>query len=149
LRSEFSVERNGHTRILDSNRVVARNENNEPEFLIALLEDITERRQLSSDLENTKKFLEMIIDNVPIALDVKRVSDGQYLFVNRSAEKIFNREREAVIGCNLSAVTFPFPTYGVIVPRLFTICSFQRASTAEFWINEEGLRMLGRGTAVH
>jgi diguanylate cyclase (GGDEF)-like protein/PAS domain S-box-containing protein len=104
LRSEFSVERNGYERVLDSNRVVARNENNEPEFLIALFEDVTERRNLSSELENTKKFLEMIIDNVPIALDVKRVSDGQYLFVNRSAEKIFNREREAVVGSTVEEI---------------------------------------------
>jgi diguanylate cyclase (GGDEF)-like protein/PAS domain S-box-containing protein len=104
LRSEFTVERNGYDRILDSNRVVARNANNEPEFLIALFEDVTERRNLSSELENTKKFLEMIIDNVPVALDVKRVSDGQYLFVNRSAEKIFNREREAVIGCTVEEI---------------------------------------------
>ncbi len=104
LRSEFTVERNGYDRVLDSNRVVARDANNEPEFLIALFEDVTERRNLSSELENTKKFLEMIIDNVPIALDVKRVSDGQYLFVNRSAEKIFNREREAVIGCTVEEI---------------------------------------------
>ncbi|MBR1221917.1 EAL domain-containing protein [Bradyrhizobium sp. U87765 SZCCT0131] len=104
LRSEFSVERDGQMRVLDSNRVVARNDSNEPEFLIALFEDVTERRNLSSELENTKKFLEMIIDNIPLALDVKRVSDGQYLFVNRSAEKIFHREREAVIGSTVEEI---------------------------------------------
>ncbi len=95
---EFTVERNGQQRILHSNRVVARNAKNEPEFLIALLDDVTERRHLSTELENTKKFLEMIIDNVPVALDVKRVSDGQYLFVNRGAEEIFHRKRDVVIG---------------------------------------------------
>ena len=98
LRSEFLVERNGQEFILDSNRVLARNEAGEPEFLIALFDDVTDRRRMSGELENAKKFLEMVIDNIPIALDVKRVSDGQYLFVNRSAEKIFNRQREAVVG---------------------------------------------------
>jgi len=98
LRTEFSAASGGVERFIDSNRVVVRNEENQPEFVISLFEDITERRQLSRELEKTKKFLEMIIDNVPIALDVKRVKDGKYLFVNRSAEKIFNRDREAVIG---------------------------------------------------
>ena len=57
-RSELVVERRGEQRILASNRVIARNERNEPEFLIAMFEDDTDRRSLSSELENTKKFLE-------------------------------------------------------------------------------------------
>ncbi|MDR3467544.1 MAG: EAL domain-containing protein [Xanthobacteraceae bacterium] len=98
LRTEFSAFGNGAERIIDSNRVVVRNEDDEPEFVLSLFEDVTERRQLSRELEKTKKFLEMIIDHVPIALDVKRVKDGKYLFVNHTAEKIFNSSREAVVG---------------------------------------------------
>jgi len=47
------------------NRVIARDENGRPEFLIALFDDITERRSLSQELENTKKFLELVVDNIP------------------------------------------------------------------------------------
>jgi diguanylate cyclase (GGDEF)-like protein/PAS domain S-box-containing protein len=104
LRTEFAIERAGEERVLQTIRVIARNEADEPEFLIAVFDDVTERRHLSSELESTKKFLEMIIDNIPIALDVKRVSDGQYLFVNRSAEKIFNRERESVVGSTVEEI---------------------------------------------
>ncbi len=104
LRTELSAYSNGVERYIDSNRVVVRNEENQPEFLISLFEDVTDRRQLSRELEKTKKFLEMIIDNVPIALDVKRVKDGKYLFVNRGAEKIFNRDRETVIGLTAEEV---------------------------------------------
>jgi PAS domain S-box-containing protein len=43
-RSEFVVERGSEKRVLASNRVIARNENNEPEFLIALFDDVTDRR---------------------------------------------------------------------------------------------------------
>ncbi|MGP8119662.1 MAG: EAL domain-containing protein [Xanthobacteraceae bacterium] len=103
-RVEFTALRDGAERLIDSNRVVVRNEKDEPEFLISLFEDVTDRRHLSHELEKTKRFLETIIDNVPIALDVKRVSDGKYLFVNRSAEKIFNREREAVVGLTAEEV---------------------------------------------
>lgn len=104
LRTDFAVERDGQDRILRTIRSIARNDADQPEFLIAVFEDVTERRSLSQELESTKKFLEMIIDHVPIALDVKRVSDGQYLFVNRSAEKIFNRDREAVVGSTVEQI---------------------------------------------
>ena len=57
FRSEFEVERGPEKRILASNRVIARNEKNQPEFLIAMFDDVTERRSLSHELENTKKFL--------------------------------------------------------------------------------------------
>ena len=76
-RSEYLVERGDEKRVLASNRVVARNENNEPEFLIALFDDVTDRRSLSRELESTKKFLELVVDNIPVSLIVERVSDGR------------------------------------------------------------------------
>src|ERR1700761_465829 len=97
-RSELLVERGSKRRVLASNRVIARDENGRPEFLIALFDDITERRSLSQELENTKKFLELVVDNIPVSLIVERVSDGRYLLANRSAEKILNRRREDAIG---------------------------------------------------
>ena len=84
--------------MLAANRVIARNESGEPEFLIALFDDVTDRRSLSRELENTKKFLELVVDNIPVSLIVERVSDGKYLLVNRSAETILNRRREDAIG---------------------------------------------------
>ncbi len=96
--SELLVERGKEKRVLASNRVIARNERNEPEFLIALFEDITDRRSLSRELENAKKFLELVVDNIPVSLIVERVSDGRYLLANRSAETILNRRREEAMG---------------------------------------------------
>src|SRR6267154_321314 len=92
--SELVVERGAEKRVLASNRVIARNERNEPEFLIALFDDVTERRSLSHELENNKKFLELVVDNLPVSLIVERVRDGRYLLANRSAETILNRRRE-------------------------------------------------------
>jgi diguanylate cyclase (GGDEF)-like protein/PAS domain S-box-containing protein len=97
-RNELLVERGSKRRVLASDRVVARDETGRPEFLIALFDDITERRSLSQELENTKKFLELVVDNIPVSLIVERVSDGRYLLANRRAETILNRRREDVIG---------------------------------------------------
>lgn len=106
-RSELVVKRGEGRRILASNRVIARNEKNEPQFLIALLDDDTERRALSYELENAKKFLELVVDNIPVSLIVERVSDGRYLLANRSAEIILNRRREDVTGLTTADIFNP------------------------------------------
>ncbi len=106
-RSEFVVERGSEKRVLASNRVIARNESGEPEFLIALFDDVTDRRSLSRELENTKKFLELVVDNIPVSLIVERVSDGKYLLANRSAETILNRRREDATGLTAADIFNP------------------------------------------
>jgi diguanylate cyclase (GGDEF)-like protein/PAS domain S-box-containing protein len=106
-RSELVIERGHEKRILASNRVIARNEKNQPEFLIALFDDVTEHRSLSQELENTKKFLELVVDNIPVSLIVERVSDGKYLLANRSAEAILNRKREEATGLTAADIFNP------------------------------------------
>jgi diguanylate cyclase (GGDEF)-like protein/PAS domain S-box-containing protein len=107
FRNEFFVERGSEKRMLASNRVVARNEKNEPEFLIALFDDVTDRRSLSRELENNKKFLELVVDNIPVSLIVERVADGRYLLANRSAETILNRRREDATGLTAADIFNP------------------------------------------
>jgi diguanylate cyclase (GGDEF)-like protein/PAS domain S-box-containing protein len=107
FRSEIVVERGSEQRILASNRVIARDHNDQPEFLIALFDDVTDRKSLSKELENTKKFLELVVDNIPVSLIVERVSDGKYLLANRSAEAILNRRREDATGLTAADIFNP------------------------------------------
>src|SRR6202035_5409938 len=97
-RNEFVVERGSKKSVLASNRVIARNDKNQPEFLVAVVDDVAPLRSLSHELEDTKKFLELVVDNIPVSLIVERVSDGRYLLANRSAETILNRRREDATG---------------------------------------------------
>ena len=106
-RSEIVVERGSEKRVLASNRVIARDRNNQPEFLIALFDDVTDRKSLSKELEDTKKFLELVVDNIPVSLIVERVSDGKYLLANRSAEAILNRRREDATGLTAADIFNP------------------------------------------
>jgi diguanylate cyclase (GGDEF)-like protein/PAS domain S-box-containing protein len=101
------AERGSEKRVLASNRVVARNEKNEPEFLIALFDDVTDRKSLSEELESTKKFLELVVDNIPVSLTVERASDRRYLLANRSAETILNRRREDATGLTAADIFNP------------------------------------------
>src|SRR3954451_14336261 len=107
FRNEFLVERGSEMRTLASNRVIARDDKGQPKFLIALFDDVTDHKSLSRELENTKKFLELIVDNIPVSLIVERVSDGKYLLANRSAETILNRRREDATGLTATDIFNP------------------------------------------
>src|SRR6202011_2104911 len=107
FRNEIVVERGSEKRVIASHRVIVRNEKNQPEFLIALFDDVTDRRSLSQELEDTKKFLELVVDNIPVSLIVERVSDGRYLLANRSAEAILNRRREDATGLTAADIFNP------------------------------------------
>jgi len=98
LLAEIVVERGNERRTLATNRMVARNDRNEPEFLIALFEDVTDRKSLTREIQGAKKFLELVVDNIPVALSVKRLSDGQYVLVNSGAEATLGCSRGDVIG---------------------------------------------------
>jgi len=84
-------------RELISNRLIVRNDLGEPEYLIVAFEDITGIKAMAREVQNTKKFLELVVDNIPAALTVTRVSDGKFVLANRAAEKIFNRTRGQII----------------------------------------------------
>ncbi|PSO21342.1 EAL domain-containing protein [Bradyrhizobium sp. MOS003] len=107
FRNEFEVDRGGERRMVASIRIVVRNESNKPEFLMLVFEDVTDRRSLSKELESTKKFLELVVDNIPVALIVEQVKDGRYLLANRSAETILNRRREEATGLTASDIFNP------------------------------------------
>ncbi len=106
-RNEFEVERGSARRKVASIRIVVRNESNKPEFLLLVFEDISDRQSLSQELESTKKFLELVVDNIPVALIVEQVKDGRYLLANRSAETILNRRREEATGLTASDIFNP------------------------------------------
>src|SRR6267142_1079 len=107
FRNEIVVERGSRKRVIASTRVIVRDDKRQPEFLIALFDDVTDRMSLSQELEDTKKFLELIVDNIPVSLIVERVSDGRYLLANRSAETILNRRREDATGLTAADIFNP------------------------------------------
>jgi diguanylate cyclase (GGDEF)-like protein/PAS domain S-box-containing protein len=104
---ELLIGRGSEKRVVASNRVIARDHNDQPEFLIVLFDDVTDRKTLSEELENAKKFLELVVDNIPVSLIVERVSDGRYLLANRSAETILNRRREDATGMTATDIFNP------------------------------------------
>ncbi len=65
---------------------------------VTLHDDITTQVDLTKRLDESKRFLEYVIDNIPSSVVVKRASDSNYLLVNRAFEKNTGLKRENVIG---------------------------------------------------
>jgi diguanylate cyclase (GGDEF)-like protein/PAS domain S-box-containing protein len=141
FRNEFFVQRGSKRRVLASSRVVARNDRNEPKFLVALFDDVTQRRVLSEELEKTKKFLEQVVDNVPVSLTVEDATNGRYLLANRSAETILNRRREEVAGLTATEI-FNEREAKLIVARDEAAIRNRKSLTEEHPIStKDGLRL--------
>jgi diguanylate cyclase (GGDEF)-like protein/PAS domain S-box-containing protein len=71
---------------------------------VATHEDITERRRAARELERTRNFLDMIIENVPSPIIVKDVPALRYRFINRAAESYLGIGRDAMLGKSLAEV---------------------------------------------
>lgn len=98
------VYKNGdvrHQRIL---RIMTRDKDGNPEHLIAIVEDVTEGRVLARELEDTKKFLEAVVDNIPTSLAVHDVKNERYLLVNREGAEMLDWHRDSLVGKTLSEV---------------------------------------------
>ncbi|MBN9013570.1 MAG: PAS domain-containing protein, partial [Rhizobiales bacterium] len=113
---DIHIRRSGRPCVLANNRVLVRDQDNQPEFLVALFDDVTERVSLSEQLENAKAFLELVVDHIPIAVTVESINDRRYLLANRRAENILNRRREDVTGLT-SAELFNPREASVIISR--------------------------------
>ena len=65
---------------------------------VATHEDITERKRSERELENTRAFLDMIVENVLSPIIVKDAKDLTYLLVNRATEDYFGIDRVSIVG---------------------------------------------------
>lgn len=95
---EYALKKGAETRLVTVRRRILRDRDGEPEFILSVLEDVTDAQKLSRQIEDSKKFLETIIDNIPVSITVKRASDRRYIACNRDAEKVMGLPRSRFIG---------------------------------------------------
>jgi diguanylate cyclase (GGDEF)-like protein/PAS domain S-box-containing protein len=65
---------------------------------VATHEDITERKRAERELENTRSFLDTILENVPSPIIVKGAQDLRYMLINRAAEQYLGVDRQTFLG---------------------------------------------------
>jgi len=65
---------------------------------VATHEDITERKRAERDLEQTRSFLDTIVENTPSPIIVKDAQTLRYLLINRAAEEYLGVARAKMLG---------------------------------------------------
>jgi diguanylate cyclase (GGDEF)-like protein/PAS domain S-box-containing protein len=59
--------------------------------------DVTEQRRAERELNETKQFLDSIIENIPLAIVVKDAKTRKYLLVNRAFETMLGYQRSEML----------------------------------------------------
>ncbi|MGJ5674789.1 MAG: PAS domain S-box protein [Nostochopsis sp.] len=87
-------------RILHTKKVPLYDKYGQPEYLLCISEDITERKQAEEKLRQAKEQLQTVLDAVPGFVSWVS-SDGRYLGVNKRLAQSFNLTPDAFIGQEL------------------------------------------------
>jgi diguanylate cyclase (GGDEF)-like protein/PAS domain S-box-containing protein len=68
---------------------------------LAAITDISAQKMAENDLRRTKKFLDTVIENVPMPVAVKSVPDGRFMLINKASEDLHGHRREDIVGKTL------------------------------------------------
>jgi diguanylate cyclase (GGDEF)-like protein/PAS domain S-box-containing protein len=116
----------GHKKcLLSTKRLVIRGEEGNPEYLLTVVEDITERKQAEEEVRRARAFLDTVVENVPATIVVKNASDLRYVLINRAGEKYYGISREQMIG-KTAAEVFPKSTADIIAQHDRTLLASGR-----------------------
>ena len=61
-------------------------------------EDITERRRAEQERDRNRRFLDLVIENVPVSIVVRNATDRKYVLINRAGEELFGISRCEIVG---------------------------------------------------
>jgi PAS domain S-box-containing protein len=106
-------------------------------------EDITDRRRAEQERDRNREFLDLIIDNVPATVFVKRASDRRYVLVNRAGEQFWGMPREEMLGKTAYDV-FPREEAEKITERDERLLR----SDEPLWVDEHPLHTPRNGTRM-
>jgi diguanylate cyclase (GGDEF)-like protein/PAS domain S-box-containing protein len=98
LTPEHMIETPKGARLITSTKVAIPGDDGKPEYVLSVVEDVTERRHAENELRQTKVFLDTVIENLPLPIVVKAVKDSRYLRINKANEELFGYPRDELIG---------------------------------------------------
>jgi diguanylate cyclase (GGDEF)-like protein/PAS domain S-box-containing protein len=120
---------------------------------LAAIYDVTERKLTEDDLRRTRKFLDTIVENVPVPILVKDVPHAakdargcQYSLINRAAEAFFDISRGQIIGKTVEEVYPQDDAAAIIAENNETLRSGKPVETADHRVRrlgrEQGTRII-------
>ena len=121
-------KKNGeHVTVLEHAHLVKRE--NEEEYIEGVLRDISESRQLESNLKNTKLFSNNLIEYASVIITVKN-TEYIYLVWNKKAEQVTGYKKEEVLGkSDIFKKLYPDEKYRTFIKQQFSEYFFQNSET--------------------
>lgn len=89
--------KNGETLLLHMVKVPVFTKEGNPFMVLTIAEDISLKKKQEQELVHARAFLQKVVDNLPVALSVKKAT-GQYILWNKRSEELFGVEAAHVIG---------------------------------------------------
>jgi PAS domain S-box-containing protein len=68
--------------------------------IIAIYDDITERKRAEEELRESKALIEAVVENVPLMIFLKEATDLRFVIFNRAGEELLGYDRKALLGKN-------------------------------------------------
>jgi PAS domain S-box-containing protein len=84
-------------RYMTAQRLIIRDEDDKPKYLLTVIDDVTERRLARDKLLETSELMQAVIDASPVAITGSTPS-GEMIIWNRAAEDLFGYTTEEAIG---------------------------------------------------
>lgn len=97
---ELTLITKDHRKVLVEGSINCRYVGTQPVATRAILRDITDRRQAEQALQNSEKFLDSIIENIPNMICVKDAQDLRFVRFNKAGEELLGYSREELLGKN-------------------------------------------------
>src|SRR5262245_3832117 len=123
------------TRLVTSKRIAIRDDKGQPQYLLTVIEDVTDRKRQEDEVRRTREFLNTVVENVPATLVVRDARDGRYVLINRSGEDLYGVTRDEMLSRTPYDI-FPPEEADAIVAR-------------DHEVLQSGETMITDGLAVH
>ncbi len=85
-------------RILHTLKVPIFDAEGEPQYLVGISEDITERKRAEINASRTQAFLDSVVENIPISVFIKKADDLSFIRWNKAGEESIGVKNEKMIG---------------------------------------------------
>ena len=116
VESRSVITLDGREREVGSKRIVIFAKDGTPEYILNVIEDVTEQRRGERELERARNMLHAVIENIPEMLVVKDAKTGVYTYVNRAGEQLLGASRSEMVGKTTEQI-FDNDQAAVIVAR--------------------------------
>jgi len=115
-----------------------------PERLLAVARDISDVKRAETELREANRFLDSLIENLPVMVAVKDAVTLKYVRLNRAAEQLLGYPREAMLGRSADELMTPDEANAVIAHDRATLAQGKLVEIREQHIQTDsnGARIL-------